>query len=62
MSLLNFKRKINHYGQTNYVNIPPVLLEMLKAKDAKEVIVSDDLENDCIRIKIVREGENERSN
>ena len=55
MSLLSFRRKINHYGQTNYVNIPPVILELLKARDAKEVIVSDDIENDGIRIKIVRD-------
>lgn len=56
MSLLKFRRTINHYGRTNYVNVPPVLIELMKAQDSKEVWIEDDLENDCIRIRFIKEG------
>jgi hypothetical protein len=57
MSLLKFRRVINHYGKTNYVNIPPVLVEMMKAEKAREVFVEDDLEHDCVIVRFIKGDE-----
>jgi antitoxin component of MazEF toxin-antitoxin module len=55
MSLLKFRRKINHYGKTNYVNIPPTLVELLKAEGSKEVFVEDDIENARVIVTFIKE-------
>lgn len=57
MSLLKFRRKINHYGYTNYVNIPPVLVELMRAEKATEVWIEDDIEHDCIVVRFIKEGQ-----
>jgi antitoxin component of MazEF toxin-antitoxin module len=62
MSLLQFRRTINHYGKTNYVNIPPVLVEMLKAEKSTEVFVEDDLEHDCVIVRFIRGDEQNEHN
>ncbi len=53
MGQLEFRRKIMHQGGTNYVNVPPVMLDLLKARNVTEVIVSD-LDKDRIEIRLVR--------
>lgn len=60
MGLLKFRRRINHYGKTNYVNIPPVLVEMLKAEGSREVFVEDDIENNCVIVRFIKSGELEK--